>query len=157
MVRCAQPRKDHVTDDPGRPRRSAQRPLVVDDVGDGVLHPTDQGRAGRDDPREQFVIDISSVDDVKPARLQRGLKRGRLGAGGRGHGRVAGDRLQDVEVQVQLDAPVVLVGPQRPGHPRHCREDRAVDRREPLQRLGLATGVQGNGLGRQFVHDRPSP
>ncbi len=58
-------------------------------------------------------------------------------------------------MQVQLDTSMVLVGPQRPGHPRHRREHRAIDRRESLQRLRLAPGVQGSGLDRQFLHDRP--
>ncbi len=156
MVR-PQPRDHDVANDPGGFGGVGDGPLLLNDEGGVVLDAGDQRRARPDDPGEQFVVGVAAIEDIEPAGLKRVGQGGAFGTGRGGQGRIDGNTLEHVKVQVELDPTMVGVLPERPGHPREPGEDRAVDGGKPLERLGLAAHRQRHGLGRQFLDDRPEP
>ena len=59
-----------------------------------------------DDRGEQFVVGIAAIEDVKTPGLNRARHCGGFGTRRRGQGRIGGNPLEDVEVEMELDPSV---------------------------------------------------
>ena len=104
------------------------RPLFLDDEGGVVFDTGDQRRPRIDDLGEQCVVSVTTIEDLKPVGLKGTGQYGTFGTGRRRQGaHPVGTPLEDVEVEMKLDSPVIGVLPERPDHSQQRCEDRVVD------------------------------
>ena len=127
--------------------------FVIDSEGGIVFDARDERRTCVEHIPEKLVAGIAAVEDVESSRLEHGAELRVFGRGGGREGGVGRDALEDVESKVQFGGALPAAVPQGPSHAWQRRQNRAIDGGESAESLGLAAGLQGQGLFGQFLHD----